>query len=425
MNVLAAIVESERANAALAWSIVAAIVVTAIVSARAGTYVWAALATTTAVLALVPTLRRWDPLVMLPWEVLALAAAPLVVGLVASVPIAGFLTVATIALLIAVELDAYTSVEMTSRFAVSFVVLVTMAVAGCWVVLQWTSDALLGTAHLTGVVDVMWDIVYATAFGGLAGVLFVLYFFKRDDAGYGDLTQEQDGEGNRDERGDHRSSSEPETTDSDTVLGLPKRQCWQGVRLLQGGLALLVGYAVVTVDPALFVNAALPLALTFAPALVRRTSGHEMGAGLALWIAAAAFLHTVGAIGLYTAFGWFDQFTHTLSATLVAGLGYAVVDALERTESDVDFPTEFRFVFLVIFVLAFGVAWEILEFAAGGLASLVGGDAVLTQYGTDDIALDLLFNAVGAVLVGLWGTGYFDGLARVFTNRFDDSSDVV
>ncbi|MFC7214505.1 hypothetical protein ACFQO4_10495 [Saliphagus sp. GCM10025334] len=421
MNVLAAIVESERANAALAWSIVAAIVVTAIVSARAGAFVWAALGATAVVLALVPTLRRWDPLVILPWEVLALAAVPLVVRLVASIPIAGFLTVATIALLIAVELDTYTSVEMTSRFAVSFVVLATMAVAGCWVILQWTSDALLGTAHLTGVVPLMWDIVYATAFGGLAGALFVLYFFQRDDAD-GDLTQERAG---HDEGRNHRTSSEAETSDSDTVLGLSERWCWRGVRLLQGALALLVGYAVVTVDPALFVNAALPLALTFAPTLVRRTSGHEMGAGLALWIAAAAFLHTVGAIGLYTTFGWFDQLTHTLSATLVAGLGYAVVDALERTESGVDFPTGFRFVFLVIFVLAFGVAWEILEFGSGGLASLVGGEAVLAQYGTSDIALDLLFNAVGAVLVGLWGTGYFDGLARVFTNRFDDSRDVT
>lgn len=213
------------------------------------------------------------------------------------------------------------------------------------------------------------------------------------------------------------------TANSDSVLGLPERRCWLAVRLLQGVLALVVGYAVVTVELGLVVNAAIPLALTFLPVAIRRQFGHEMGGGLALWIATAAFLHGVGALGPYGAIGWYDQLTHTVSATLVAGAGYAVVDALDRSARGVDFPSEFRFVFIVIFVLAFGVAWEILEFASGGLSTLVGGEPVLAQYGTDDIALDLLFNAFGAVLVALWGTGYFDGIARVFTRQLGGAGD--
>jgi hypothetical protein len=31
--------------------------------------------------------------------------------------------------------------------------------------------------------------------------------------------------------------------------------------------------------------------------------------------------------------------------------------------------------------------------------------------------LDLLFNAVGAVSVAIWGTDYFDGLSRLLANR--------
>lgn len=213
------------------------------------------------------------------------------------------------------------------------------------------------------------------------------------------------------------------TADEDTVLGLSERRCWQAVRLLQGALAVLAGYAVITVDAGLFVNVTVPLALTLTPALVRREFGHGMGGGLALWIATAAFLHAAGAIGLYAWAGWYDQLTHTVSATLVAGVGYAVVDALDRSSSAVEFPPQFRFAFIVVFVLAFGVAWEILEFASGGLASLFGGEALLAQYGTDDIAFDLLFNAVGAVLVGLWGTGYFDGIARVISTRVRGSRD--
>ncbi|ELZ13370.1 hypothetical protein C477_22980 [Haloterrigena salina JCM 13891] len=213
------------------------------------------------------------------------------------------------------------------------------------------------------------------------------------------------------------------TTDSETVLGLSERRCWQAVRLLQAALVALSGYAVFTANPSLFANSGVPLALTLTPALVRREFDHEMGGGLALWIATAAFLHAVGAIGLYTWFGWFDQLTHTVSATLVAGVGYAVVDALDRSGTAVEFPAEFRFVFIAVFVLAFGVIWEILEFATGGLAALIGGEPVLAQYGTTDIAFDLLFNAVGAVLVALWGTGYFDGVARIFTDGMDSTGD--
>ncbi|WP_265112132.1 hypothetical protein [Halosolutus halophilus] len=213
------------------------------------------------------------------------------------------------------------------------------------------------------------------------------------------------------------------TADSDTVLALSERRCWHAVRLIQGLLAIVVGYALVTVDPGLVVNAAIPLAVTFLPTLVRREFAHEMGAGLALWIAAAAFLHAAGALGPYELFGWYDSITHTVSATLVAGVGYAIVDALDRSAESVDVPGEFRFVFILVFVLAFGVLWEIGEFASGGLASAVGGEPVLAQYGTSDIVFDLLYNTVGALLVALWGTGYFDGVARLVSRRYGRTSD--
>jgi len=114
-------------------------------------------------------------------------------------------------------------------------------------------------------------------------------------------------------------------------------------------------------------------------------------------------LHAVGTLGPYERFGWYDSVTHTVSATLVAGVGYAVVDALDQSAESVDVPGEFRFLFILIFVLAFGVLWEISEFASAGLASIVGGEPVLAQYGTSDIVFDLLYNAFGALLVALWG----------------------
>lgn len=185
MPVVQSLIENERVNAALAWPVVVSIAVAAVLTARQGSILWALLSGTIVGLALVPTIVRWDGRVMLPWEVLGLAAAPIWVRLYEPLPIAGFLTVATIALLVTVELDAYTPIEMSARFAVAFVVLTTMAIAGLWVIAQWASDAALATEFLTSKTEVMWDLVYATAFGGLAGVLFVVYFYRQDTAGVG------------------------------------------------------------------------------------------------------------------------------------------------------------------------------------------------------------------------------------------------
>jgi hypothetical protein len=199
------------------------------------------------------------------------------------------------------------------------------------------------------------------------------------------------------------------------AVGLTDSSLWMAVRAMQVLLVGIAGYALVTVNFGLLANAVLPLLVTLTPEFVAWRYDHTMSGGLALWIATAAFLHSVGALGPYKWIGWYDQVTHTLSATLVAGVGYALVQALDESSDSVEFPPEFRFLFIVLFVVAFGVVWEIAEFASGGLASLVGGEAVLAQYGMSDIVLDLVFNGLGAVAVALWGTGYFDGVADVFS----------
>lgn len=187
-------------------------------------------------------------------------------------------------------------------------------------------------------------------------------------------------------------------------------------RGLQAGLVLIVGYALIAVDLSLVVNSAIPLALTAVPAALSHRHGHELSGGLVLWIAAAALIHAVGALGPYETIGWYDQVAHAVSAALVAGVGYAIVAAVDRDHDRIVVPPRLRVVFVVVFVLAVGVLWEIGEFAAGGLASVVGGQPVLAQYGLDDVVLDLLFDAVGGLVVGLWGTQYFQGMAGLLAD---------
>lgn len=177
MATLTAMLGNGRVNAALSWISVLFLLVAAVESVLDGEVLWAGLALTTAAVALVPAVlaRGWT--VLPPWEVLLLATLPLLgrsLGLLTQV--ATYLSVAALALLIAVELDAFTSVEMTSRFAVLFVVVTTMAVAGLWAVAQFGSDAYLGTSFLRDANELMWDLVVATAVGLGAGVLFEGYF---------------------------------------------------------------------------------------------------------------------------------------------------------------------------------------------------------------------------------------------------------
>jgi len=187
---LGEVLEAGRRNAALSWVLTAVVALVAVGSALTGQYLWAAFTGVVLALAVVPPLAFRSPAVMLPWEVLALGALPVLARAFAVVELTSrlstYLAIAALALVLAVELDVFTAVRMTDWFAVLFVVVTTMATAGVWAVAQWLSDVYLGTAHLLdGTPEseieaaVMWDFVAATAAGLLAGVLFELYFRRR------------------------------------------------------------------------------------------------------------------------------------------------------------------------------------------------------------------------------------------------------
>jgi hypothetical protein len=179
-------------------------------------------------------------------------------------------------------------------------------------------------------------------------------------------------------------------------------------RGLQVVLAGVIAGGAVTGRLRMVASGGIALGVTLLPAVLRREYGYSMDPGLVLWITVAVVLHVAGSLGLYRQFQWYDEITHTVSATIIAGIGYASFRALELHSEEIDVPAEFRAVFIVVFVLAAGMVWEVLEFALGGL---------VTVYGIDDIVTDLVFNAVGAVIVAIWGTGYVGGVVRFFRER--------
>lgn len=181
------------------------------------------------------------------------------------------------------------------------------------------------------------------------------------------------------------------------------------VRGLQLALLGMGGYGLVTVNAGLALPPLIGLGITFVPALLRREYHYAMNAGLVLWISVAVFLHALGGLGLYEQYQWYDEVTHTVSATVIAALGYATFRALELHSEEISVPDGLRAVFIVVFVLSFGIAWEVLEFAMGGLVPV---------YGIDDIVTDMIANMIGAGIVAALGAGPVDGLIEFFRSRF-------
>ncbi|MCU4740666.1 hypothetical protein OB960_04540 [Halobacteria archaeon AArc-xg1-1] len=77
---------------------------------------------------------------MPPWELLVVVAVPVVdatiLGQTFLTEIAVYVAVAAVALVVAIELHRFTPVRMNHSFAIGFVVLTTLAVAGGWNVAQ-------------------------------------------------------------------------------------------------------------------------------------------------------------------------------------------------------------------------------------------------------------------------------------------------
>jgi len=199
------------------------------------------------------------------------------------------------------------------------------------------------------------------------------------------------------------------------------------VRALQALMIAILGIGLYTGNAGIAVNAAVGLLVTQLPALLERKFRITMSVGLVLWITLAMFLHALGTVpllgsdfeSLYGATWWWDHMTHTLSSSLLVGSAYAVTRALQEHTEYIHMGPKFTFAYLLVFVMAFGVFWELIEFYIAVGAELVGVPQVLTQYGLEDTVLDLVYNTIGGLLVAVFGTTYLTGISDQLLGRFE------
>ena len=167
--------------------------------------------------------------------------------------------------------------------------------------------------------------------------------------------------------------------------------------LTAGALALQVGIVLVAVaalrrgNVSAAVNAAAAFGAGLLPVWLA-VAGPAAGA-LPLWVAAAGLLHSVGMLGLYESVWWWDHLTHTVSAALIAALAYAALSVSPEALPLGAGPLA------VLFVVAVGAFWELIELVAREVGDRLDVEPVLVYYGPMDTALDMGFNVVGAALV--------------------------
>lgn len=199
-------------------------------------------------------------------------------------------------------------------------------------------------------------------------------------------------------------------------VGLSENQQKVATRVMEYALVGLLFIGFERSNTGIVVNAGVALLVAQLPPILERDYDIPMDPAVTLWLTAAVFLHALGTVGIpggrsfYKSVWWYDHVTHMLSASVVAAVGYATVRAIDEHSEAVEFPPRFVFVFILTFTVAFGVAWEVLEFA-------VGGFGFLSQYGLDDTMLDLVFDIVGGLVAALWGTAYLGDVIGGISDR--------
>lgn len=187
MAPLRALRGDEHTNAVLGWALTAVIAVTGVQNVLAAAPLWGLFALTVVAVAAIPTVATGDPTVVVHWPVLLPAALAFVVRTFELyVEIAGYVAVASLALVVVLELVEFTPVEMSRRFAAGFAVLTTMAVQALWTVAQYASDHWAGTNFLRSETELQWDFVAVTVVGLVMGAVFLWYFDRVEDGSASD-----------------------------------------------------------------------------------------------------------------------------------------------------------------------------------------------------------------------------------------------
>ncbi|MEZ5334228.1 MAG: hypothetical protein R2741_02790 [Methanolobus sp.] len=415
LDKLSKLLKNTALNAFAGWTMVLLLSLLGIGNFIYGRFIWTILIAFVVVIIIAPAIRMRKFSVMPAWYFVFLAILPIVSSSTAwfffetSIPF--YISVATIALLLAAEINWFTSVKMNYKFAILLVIVTTLAISGLWHLVEWLLDIHFGTSYLLNALSsdaindaVMHQFIYATIAGIAAGLFFGWYFKYAKNTGLVDVPIHTSAETD-----DYITHIPPAPIRR--LLGISNEKQAIAARIMQAGILMLLVFGIFMKDLSTTVNATSGLLLTFVPNILTRKYNIKQDTGLVLWLTLAIFLHTLGTFEFYDYIDRWDHITHALSATVVAAAGYTLIRAIDIYVDEIYIPPRLLFILILIFVLAMGVVWEIIEFLSDELTSGLGYNAILAQHGIGDTMLDLMFDLFGAVLAATWGTAYLSDIS--------------
>ncbi|MDQ2050044.1 hypothetical protein RBH26_06060 [Natronolimnohabitans sp. A-GB9] len=408
----------ERTNAVLSWLAVALALVVGAWALFEGFVHELLFAATVVSIALVPAIALESTRAALPWELPAAAVVPLLAALVApdlwSRQVVLYAGAGVLALALTLECHALTEVRLERWLAVTFVTMLAAAIAATWATLTWVQDIVAGTDVIASNTEVMWLLIAATAAGLFAGVCFDQYY--RRFPGEELVSAPVDGVNENLFAIRADIDGAPPLEKRLPLTGETQRWLVDGMR---AGLVAMIAYGLLAFDTGIVTNVGAMLAVTFVPTLLRRRYGLPFDTGLVCWITLVVFLHALGSVYVYERSFWWHNVTHPLSATLVGAVGYVVIRTLDEHRDDVHLPPALLPGFVVLFVIAAGVFWEIGEFGQDLVADATGLQMPLAQHGLDDTMTDIVFNTVGGTITALWGLPYLTDVTDTITDRLE------
>ncbi len=174
----------ERVNAAIGWIVAGVMLAATVVSLVTDAPLWGWFSLSFVAVIVLPAVVARDWTAMVPWPLLAVGAIAVTAGIGGLYPeAAGYVAIASLAVSIVVELDVFTSIRLSRRFAVGFAVLTTLAIEAVWIIVQFVSDQWLGTGYLHTQAELQADIVIVTVVGLVMGGLFYSFLARFEPIG--------------------------------------------------------------------------------------------------------------------------------------------------------------------------------------------------------------------------------------------------
>ncbi|WP_292466620.1 hypothetical protein [Methanolobus sp.] len=421
---LSNLLKNTTLNAIAGWTMVLLLSLLCVGNFIYGRFMWTILIAFVICIIIAPAIIMRKLSVMPSWYFVLLAIIPIVGSATAyyffSTSIQVYFSIATIALLLAAEINWFTAVKMNYKFAILLVVIVTLAISGLMHLIQWLLDMNLGTAYLLNgrtpdaINDaVMYEFIYAMIAGIVAGLIFGWYFRSDKHASNVEVPIQRS-----QEETNYITSRPPAPIRK--ILGITDEKQKLVTRIMQICLFIFIIVGIILKDLSTTVNATTGLAITLIPYFITRKFNIPYDTGLTLWITLAIFLHSIGTFAFYDNILRWDHVTHALSACVVAAAGYTLIRAIDIYVDEIYIPPKELFLFILLFILAMGVVWEIIEFASDELTSWLGYQAILAQHGIGDTMMDLVFDLFGAILAATWGTAYLSDISYRLADKFGE-----